>query len=156
MQYSCCPENRLKWLLARLVAQRALRQPCARPSSHQRQQMQAAFRDAPAPFSGSRLVQPVGEESHCAGKQVIKKNLPALHRYTNIGSGSSRTSKCCATSCWMAAASAAISLPLAPPRLTSTSACFSYTPAAPADFPFQPQRSISQPAASFTLPSACG
>ncbi len=61
---------------------------------------------------------------------------------------------------WIALASVITSPPVAgcarPPRLTSTSACFSYTPALPTDLPFQPQASISQPAASFTVPSGMG
>ncbi len=59
---------------------------------------------------------------------------------------------------WMDLARVITSPPVAPwpstpvPRLTSTRACFSYTPAWPTDFPFQPQASISQPAASLTVP----
>ena len=52
--------------------------------------------------------------------------------------GSSITPKRRATSSRIVSASCAMSLPLAPPRLTSTSACFSYTPAAPLVFPFHP------------------
>jgi len=60
------------------------------------------------------------------------------------------------TLAWIARASVTISAPVAPPRLTSTSACFSYTPAPPMLRPFQPQASMSQPAASFTVPSGIG
>jgi type IV pilus assembly protein PilY1 len=48
----------------------------------------------------------------------------AAGRHTNTGSGSSCTPKRAATSAWMALASATMSRPLAPPLLTSTSACF--------------------------------
>ena len=48
--------------------------------------------------------------------------------------------------------SATISSPVAPPLFTSTSACFSYTPALPRLLPFHPHLSIIHPAGILTLP----
>ena len=71
------------------------------------------------------------------------------------GSASSSTPKRASTSRLIAFASSSTSAPVAPPRFTSTSACRSCTAAPPIARPFQPHRSISQPAASLTRPSGC-